>query len=40
MGVGAIYQVTRTLQLDFELQRAVNSRTPDWTSVLRANWGW
>lgn len=40
IGVGALFQVTQNVQLDYELQRSVNSRAPDWTHVLRVNWGW
>jgi hypothetical protein len=40
VGVGALLQVTKSVQLDYELQRAINSRTPDWIHVLRVNWSW
>lgn len=40
VGVGALLQVTRRIQLDYELQRGVNRRASEWTHVLRANWDW
>jgi hypothetical protein len=40
IGAGALFQLTRAVQLDYELQRGVNSRAEDWTHVLRVNWGW
>jgi len=40
VGVGALLQVTRRIQLDYELQRGLNRRAAEWTHVLRANWDW
>ncbi len=40
IGAGALVQVTRRLQLDYELQRGVNRRASAWTHVLRVNWDW
>ena len=40
IGVGGLLQLTNTVELDYELQRGVNSRAADWTHVLRVNWGW
>jgi hypothetical protein len=40
LGVGALLQVTRRLQLDYELQRGLNRRASEWTHVLRVNWDW
>lgn len=40
LGVGALLQVTRRLQLDYELQRGLNRRASAWTHVLRVNWDW
>jgi hypothetical protein len=40
LGVGALLQVTRRLQLDYELQRGLNRRAAAWTHVLRVNWDW
>lgn len=40
VGVGALLHVTRSVQLDYELQRGLNSRATDWTHVFRVNWEW
>lgn len=40
VGVGALFELTQWLQLDYELLRGVNSRAPEWTHVLRVNWVW
>jgi hypothetical protein len=39
-GAGLLYQVTRHLQLDYEVVRGLNRRATDWEHVLRVNWGW
>ena len=40
IGVGARFHVTKSIELDYELQRGVSSRSTDWTHVLRVNLGW
>lgn len=40
IGVGGRLYVTKNVELDYELQRGINSRANDWTHVLRVNWGW
>lgn len=40
IGVGALLQVTKSVQLDYELQRGLNSRATDWTHVFRVYWEW
>jgi len=40
LGVGALLQVTRRTQVDYELQRGLNRRASAWTHVLRVNWDW
>ena len=40
IGVGGRLRVTKHVELDYELQRGVNSRANDWTHVLRVNWEW
>lgn len=40
IGVGALFQVTQSVQLDYEVQRGLNSRATDWTHVFRVNWDW
>ncbi len=40
VGVGALLQVTKSVQLDYELQRGLNSRAAEWTHVFRVNWDW
>ena len=40
IGVGGLLQLTKSVELDYELQRGVNSRASDWTHVFRVNWGW
>jgi hypothetical protein len=38
--VGGRFRVTKNIELDYELQRGVSSRSTDWTHVLRVNWEW
>ena len=40
LGVGGRLRVTKHVELDYELQRGINSRANDWTHVLRVNWEW
>lgn len=40
VGVGALYQLTKSLEFDYELVRGLNRRATDWTHVFRVNWGW
>ena len=40
IGVGGRLRVTKNIELDYELQRGVSSRSTDWTHVLRVNWEW
>lgn len=40
IGVGALWQVSSRLTLDYELQRGFNHRSPKWTHTWRANWEW
>ncbi len=40
IGAGVLLQVTKSVQLDYELQRGLNRRATDWTHVLRVNWEW
>ena len=40
IGVGGRLHVTKSVELDYELQRGINRRASDWTHVLRVNWGW
>ena len=40
LGVGALVQLTKNVQLDYELQRGITSRAADWTHVFRVNWEW
>lgn len=40
IGAGLLLQVTKSLQLDYELLRGLNRRATDWTHVLRVNWEW
>ena len=40
IGIGALWNLTSRLQLDYELMRGMNSRATDWTHVARVNWQW
>jgi len=40
MGAGALFQVTNSVRLDYELQRGLNRRATDWTHVFRVYWEW
>lgn len=40
VGVGGLLRVTKRVQLDYELQRGLNSRASEWTHVFRVNWEW
>lgn len=40
LGVGALLNLTKSIQLDYELQRGLNTRAAEWTHVVRVNWGW
>lgn len=40
IGAGALFQVTTSVRLDYELQRGLNSRATDWTHVFRVYWDW
>jgi hypothetical protein len=40
LGVGALLQATKRLQLDYELQHGLNSHATDWTHTFRINWEW
>jgi len=39
-GAGVLLQVTKSIQLDYEVVRGLNRRATDWEHVLRVNWGW
>ena len=39
-GAGVLLQLTRHVQLDYEIVRGLNRRATDWEHVLRVNWGW
>ena len=40
IGAGALLRVTKSIELDYELQRGVNRRATDWVHVFRVNWEW
>lgn len=40
VGVGALWNLTKFLQFDYELQRGLGRRSTDWTHVFRVNWEW
>ena len=40
IGFGALLRLTKSVELDYELQRGVNRRATDWTHVFRVNWEW
>jgi hypothetical protein len=40
IGIGALWRLSRGLQLDYELQRGLNHRAAEWTHVWRVNWEW
>jgi hypothetical protein len=40
IGAGALWRVSERLQLDYELQRGLNSRASEWTNIWRVNWEW
>ena len=40
IGGGALLRVTKSIELDYELQSGVNRRATDWTHVFRVNWEW
>ncbi len=40
VGVGATWQLTTSIQLDYEVLRGLNARASDWTHVWRVNWEW
>lgn len=39
-GAGLLYQLTKHVQLDYEVVRGLNRRATDWEHVLRVNWDW
>lgn len=39
-GAGLLLQVTKHVQLDYEVVRGLNRRATDWEHVLRVNWDW
>jgi hypothetical protein len=40
VGVGAWLQVTKSVQLDCELQRGLKRRAAEWTHIFRVNVDW
>ena len=40
LGVGVLWQVTKSVQLDYELQRGIRDREVEWIHALRLNWAW
>jgi len=40
VGAGAVFSVTKSVSLDYELQRGIGRAATDWTHTLRFNWGW
>ncbi len=40
VGGGAVVSLTKSLSLDYELQRGIGRAATDWTHTVRANWGW
>lgn len=40
LGVGALLRVTKSVELDYEMQRGLNRHATDWTHVFRVNWEW
>ncbi|HUR58919.1 MAG TPA: transporter [Opitutaceae bacterium] len=40
VGAGALWNLSKHLQLDYQLMRGLNNRATDWTHVLRVNWEW
>lgn len=40
VGVGATWQLTQSVLLDYEVLRGLNARASDWTHVWRVNWEW
>lgn len=39
IGVGALWRFNESLTFDYELQRGLNDRAPEWTHIWRVNWG-
>jgi hypothetical protein len=37
---GALLQIAKSVQHDYEVQRGLNRRATDWTHVFRVNWEW
>jgi hypothetical protein len=40
LGGGVLCNVTKRLQLDYELTRGLNRHATDWQHVWRVNWAW
>ncbi|HVS52751.1 MAG TPA: transporter [Opitutaceae bacterium] len=40
IGAGVLWNVTKRLQLDYELTRGLNGDATDWLHVWRVNWEW
>jgi hypothetical protein len=40
VGGGAVFSVTKSISLDYELQRGIGRAATDWTHTFRVNWGW
>ena len=40
VGVGLLCQVTKSIQLDYEIMRGLNRRATDWQHIFRVNWDW
>ncbi len=39
-GVGATYQLFEHLWFDYQIDRGLNRRAPEWTHTFRVNWEW
>lgn len=40
VGVGALWRITKSVRLDYELQRGLNDRAAAWTHIFRVDWEW
>jgi hypothetical protein len=40
LGIGTVWHLTTSLEVDVELLRGVGNRATDWTYVARLNWEW
>jgi hypothetical protein len=40
LGAGALLRPWGGLEIDYQIQRGLNRRAPDWIHTLRFNWEW